>query len=98
MIHCSSMDNLVRDVYDKTFIQEIDTEHLRQYLSTMTYQNAIISLQGNDLLSQVGSKFNETPLSEVQKEPYFSAKFRFVEKPMNLREAFSGDEFDTMIA
>ena len=51
MIHCSNMDNIIRDVYEKTYIAEIDTEHLKTILGKMTYKNAIISLQGNDLLS-----------------------------------------------
>lgn len=99
MIHCTKMDNIIRDVYEKTYIEEIDTEHVKSILSKMTYQNAIISLQGNDLLSQVETeKFTETPISEVQKEPHFTAKYRFFEKPANLKESFADAEFDEAMA
>ena len=92
MIHIKDVSKIIKSVYAGHYYEEVDMQDITEMLGQLTYERAKVSLQGNDLLSQIDEKTTK-PISEQKKEPRFGSKYRVYEKPPNPRQFFTDEEF-----
>ena len=50
MVHSQNKSNILRESYEKTVVQDVDTEDVRKVLGEMSYEKVKVVFVGNDLL------------------------------------------------
>ena len=81
MIYVSDLSNLIKEVYSKPIIDEIDMDDIKLLFDELRYDRCKMSLDGNDLFKKADDQEIQVEfIGNVKKEENYGTKYRLFKK------------------
>ena len=74
MLHTLNPAKVLKEIYSVPIIDKIDVADIKSIISECTYEKCKIVLTGNDILTRKDVNLPSC-LQEMNKEPFFGAKY-----------------------
>ena len=97
MVFLKDQSKVVKYVYNKKVIDEVDVEEVKALLSELTYEKVKLVLLGNGIL-KMPELLSQQVVKKKFQEPHFKTSYRRHKKPENPKDAFSAEEWQHAIS